>query len=90
MKNTLHIPQMDHKLITPFILQEAGLKVNGEVKLHADSPRIDHHASYDDEPKLRIHLQMEGLFSYFPTRELSSEECENGEIMRLFSTLLIP
>ena len=79
MKNTLHIPQIYHNLITPFILWEADLKVSGEANIHADNPTIDHHAIYDYETKLRIDLQLKGIFSHFPTRELSSQECENWE-----------
>ena len=79
MKNSLHIPQMNHNLITPFVLRDADLKVNGKAKLHTDSPTIDHHVIYDDETKLLIHLQLKGFFSYFSTRELSSQECENWE-----------
>ena len=78
-KNTFHIPHTDHTLRTPFILREAGLKVNGEATLHADNPTIDQHAIYDDEIKLRMHLQLTGVFSYFPTCELSGQGCENWE-----------
>ena len=55
------------------------MKVNGEIKFHASIPLIDHHVIYDDETKLWIHLQLKDVFSYFPTRELSSQECENWE-----------
>jgi hypothetical protein len=75
----LHIPQMDHNLITSFILWEAGLKVNGEEKLHTHEPTIDHHSIYGGETKLQIHLQLKGVFSYFPTCALTIEEQDNWE-----------
>ena len=62
MKDTLHIPQMDHNLITPSILREADFKMNGEVELHADNPMIDHHTIHDGKTKLRIHLQLKGVY----------------------------
>ena len=79
VKNTLRIPPMDQNLVTPFILWEAGSKVNEEAKLHADNLIIDHHDIYDDKTKLRIHLQLKGALPYFPTCELSCQECENWE-----------
>ena len=37
--NTLHIPHLDHSLIPPFILREAGLVVNEKAKIHTDNPQ---------------------------------------------------
>ena len=34
VKNALHVPSMEHNLVPPFILREAGLVVNDVPKLH--------------------------------------------------------
>ncbi len=33
-KNALHVPSMEHNLILPFIMREAGLEVNDILKIH--------------------------------------------------------
>ena len=38
MRIALYIHQIDHNLITPFILQEAGFKVNGEANCMLTNP----------------------------------------------------
>ena len=64
--------------------------MNQAAQLHADNPTMNHHVIYDNETKLRIHLQLKGVFSYSPIHELSSQECEKiGKIVKLFSLLLI-
>ncbi len=78
-RNALFIPSMDHNLIAPIIMREAGLKVNEEAKRSADVPTIEHHSIYDDESDLRIHLQLKGIFSYFQTRKLTNVEMENWD-----------
>ena len=38
IQNSLHIPEMNHNLIFPLILREAGLQVDEIPKLHATEP----------------------------------------------------
>ena len=45
---------------------EGGFEDEWGGKLHADIPMIHHHAIYDDETKLRIHLQLKGVFFLLP------------------------
>ena len=77
--NALHIPKMNHNLISPLILIETGLQVDEMPKLHATEPTQEHHSIYDFETKLRIHLKLKGKYSYFPLRKLTHDETENWE-----------
>ena len=68
MRNALYIPSMGHNLIPPFIMREASLYVDETPKFQlADRASIDNHCVYDPESGLRIHLQLNGIFSYFST-----------------------
>ena len=40
---------------------------------------IKNHKIVDCETKMRIHLTLNGIFSYFPTRELTLEEVKEWE-----------
>ena len=44
--NALHLPSMDHNLICPFILREAGIKINEVPKIHAPSLSVTDHSVY--------------------------------------------
>ncbi len=75
MRNALYIPLMGHNLIPPFIMREASLYVDETPKFQlADRASIDNHCVYDPESGLRIHLQLNGIFSYFSTRPLTVDE----------------
>ena len=43
-RNVLSVPTLEHNLIPPFILREAGLIVNDTPKIHKEDPTIDDHA----------------------------------------------
>ena len=47
MRNALHIPSMDHNLIPPFLMQEAGLLLDETPKFQLEIPTIDNHAIVD-------------------------------------------
>ena len=74
MRNGLSIPQNENNLIPPFIMAEAGLDVNPVPKIHCKEPTVEDHSIYDAESGLRISLQLDGIFSKFPTRALSRKE----------------
>ena len=42
-RNILSVPSIDHYLIQPFILREAGLTVNDTAMIHLNKPYIDDH-----------------------------------------------
>ena len=48
--------------------------MNEEAKRNVESPTVDLHSIYDDETKLRIHLQLKGIFSYFKMMKLTINE----------------
>lgn len=75
--NALYIPSMSHHLIPPFILREAGLKVNDVPKIQSPDPDEETHTIRDSDTGMRIQLQLNGIFSYFACRALSSEEMRN-------------
>ena len=92
MHNALHVPAMINNLIPPFIMREAGLIVNTLPKCQAQGqgiePTEDHHSIYFKNDKLRIPLDLWGIFSYFAT-ELPTEEqlieCSNKDKVLLLT-----
>jgi len=79
MRNVLLIPSMDHNLLPPFLVQEALLFLDKTPKLQSTEVSLENHTIYDEVTGLRIHLQLNGTFSYFVTRLLTFEEQENWE-----------
>ncbi len=79
LRNALLIPTMSHNLLQPFLVCEAGLFLDETPKHQVMLPTIDNHSIYDSRTGLRIHLQLQGIFSVFPTHPLSLEESENWE-----------
>eukprot|EP00957_Ditylum_brightwellii_P064419 4889216-Ditylum_brightwellii.AAC.1 len=74
VRNVLHVPSMDHNLIPPFMLREAGIMVNEKTKFHKENPRVNDHAITFPTLELRMPMGLWGVFSYFPTSKLSIEE----------------
>ena len=83
-RNALHVPDLEHNLIPPFILREAGIKVNEAAKIHCPNPTVNDHAIIVDDHNLTIPLQLNGTFSYFHTRTPTLEDLEEGTVI-LFS-----
>ena len=79
MRNALLINSMVHNLIPPFLICEAGLLLNETPKHQLEHPTIDNHAIVDPVTGMRIHLSLNGIFSNFRTRCLTSEEIDNWE-----------
>ena len=79
MRNALLIPSMDHNLIPPFLLRMAGLQVDETPKHQLALPTVDNHSIYDSETGMRIHLKLNGIFSYFPTRALTVDEIDDWD-----------
>ena len=76
MHNALYIPIMRQNMIPPFIMREAGLVVSDNPKIHCDEPTVEDHSIYNEYTKLGILLKLDGIFLYFPTRDLTQEEIE--------------
>ena len=85
VKNALHVPTMEHNLIPPFIMREAGLQVNDVLKIHTNSGDLsaNTHCVVATEDAngidLKIPMKLDGIFSYFPTRKLTEDEINNCE-----------
>ena len=80
VRNALHVPSMQHNLIPPFIMREAGLVVNDVPKIHCgDNVTRESHSIISKDLDLRIPLMLRGIFSYFPTRALSAKEIDECE-----------
>ena len=79
VRNALHVPSMDHNLIPPFMLREAGITVNETPKIHKKNPTADDHAITFSNSGLRIPLGLWGVFSYFPTSMPSTEEVNTSK-----------
>ena len=77
IKNALYVDNMDHNLIPPFVMREAGIKVNERPKIHSPDPTIDDHSIYIKDHDLRIPLALWGIFSFFPSRKPTNEEAED-------------
>ena len=71
MRNSLLIPTMDHNLIPPFLIREAGLFLDETPKYHASLPTVSNHSIMDSNTGMHIHLDLNGIFSYFPFYNLS-------------------
>ena len=75
--NALYVPELQHNLIPPFLLREAGIIVNECPKIQTDHPSIEDHSLYFEEDDLRIHLGLQGIFSYFSTKYPTPDEIQN-------------
>lgn len=72
--NSLYIKDMEHNLVPPFIMREAGIKVHDTPLIHCDSPSSSDHSIYMPDAQLRIQLHLNGIFSCFKTRKPSEQE----------------
>ena len=79
IRNALLISSMDHNLLPPFLIREASLFLDETPKFQSTDLTRDNHTIYDEETGMRIHLQLNGTFSYFPTRSLTLEEQLNWD-----------
>jgi hypothetical protein len=79
MQNALLIPTMNHNLIPPFLIREAGLYVDKTPKHQVANPTVDNHVIVDPETGMRIHLSLNGIFPSFPTHALTHKEIEDWE-----------
>ncbi len=77
MRNALPIPSMRHNLIPPFLIRKAGVALDEMPKFQLDMPTIDNHAIVDNVLGMRIHLKLNGIFSYFTTRNLLQEDMDH-------------
>ena len=65
---------MEHNLVPPFVLREAGFTVNNVPIIHCEQVSNDSHCIIGEEKSLRIPLYLHEIFSYFLTSCPSEEE----------------
>jgi hypothetical protein len=70
------IPSMDHNLILPFLIRDAGLFLYETPKCHAPMPSVKNHSIIDSDTGMHIHMELNGIFLYFLTRQLTLDEME--------------
>ena len=46
LRNALYLDTLNHSLLPPFILREAGIDVNDVPKIHCDNPTAQDHSIY--------------------------------------------
>ena len=63
IRNALYIPSLEHNLIPPFIMREAGIIVNDTPKIHVPNPDSSDHSISFPMSNLDIPLQLMGTFS---------------------------
>ena len=65
VRNALHVPSMGHNLIPPFIMREAGHKVNDVPRIHCGQGLTDesHNIVMAGDVNLKIPLRLRGIFS---------------------------
>ena len=61
-RNDLYVESMDHNLVPPFIMREAGLEVEERANIHTPQPSKEQHSIYCREIDLRIPFNIEGIF----------------------------
>ena len=72
-RNGLYVHSMINILIPPFVMREAGFKVNDVPKIHIERQNLtsESHCIVSTADgtgtELRIPMQLDGIFLYFPT-----------------------
>ena len=63
LRNALHVPSMKNNLIPPFVMREAGIKVNDTPKIQTSNPTEEDHSIYFPDNDVGSFL----LFQYVET-----------------------
>lgn len=77
--NALYFENMEVNLIPPFVMRLAGVEVDECPKFLSKNPTEENHSIYFPEEDIRMHLQLEGIISYLPSRRPSHEEIKEAE-----------
>ena len=85
LRNALHIPSMKNNLIPPFVMREAGIRVNDTPKIQTSDPTEEDRLIYFPDNDFRILLSLWGEFSYFVTLNPSTERMMNVEDVYLLT-----
>ena len=74
-EDALYVEQMEHNLIPPFILREAGWMVNDTARIHAHCPTEFTHSLVLEHENVHIPLFLNGVFSFFASSKPTWKEC---------------
>ncbi len=86
IRNTLYVPSMKNNLLPPFILRQAGIKLNDTPKILVDDPTIEDHSLLFPETGFRILLSIWGTFSYFPTCKPTATHMQDSDEIYMLTT----
>ena len=86
IRNTLYVPSMKNNLLPPFILRQAGIKLNDTPKIQVDDPTIEEHSLLFPETGFRIPLSLWGTFSYFPTCKPTATQMQDSDEIYMLTT----
>ena len=85
VRNGLYVNSMMNNLIPPFVMREAGLKVNDVPKIYIECQNLTNErhcivsTADSNGTELRIPMQLDGILSYFLTQNLTQEEINKCE-----------
>ncbi len=85
LRNALYVPSMKNNLVPPFVMREAGIRVNDTPKIQTIEPTEDDHSIYFPDTDFRIPLSLWGMFSYFITSKPTAEQMMEAEEVYLMT-----
>jgi hypothetical protein len=77
--NALYVEQMEHNLLPPFILREAGWTVDEVPHIHTDCVTENTHAIIHERRGVKISLHLHGVFSYFTSTKPSQGDYNRAD-----------
>ena len=87
-RNALYIPELEHNLISPFMMCAGTVEVNDMPKIHCKDATVKDRSINFSLCEIRIPLQLFETFSYFHTQRPEPNELE--EYSKVFITLDVP
>jgi hypothetical protein len=73
LRNALCVPSMKNNLVPPFVMREAGMRVNDTPKMQTIEPTEEDHLMHLPDTDFPIPLSLWGMFSYFITSKPTAE-----------------
>ena len=74
IRNGLHLKEMKHNLLSPFIMRLSGLEVNEQPNFMTRNPKTKHHSVYFKENEIRLPLAIKVMVSFPSHLESKIEE----------------
>jgi hypothetical protein len=85
IQNTLYVPSLDHNVLPPFMMREAGVVVKDTPNIQLEDPSEEDHALTFPETGFRIPLSLWGAFSYFQTTKPTKDDLVEPEEVYLLT-----